>query len=158
MFGAAVMRNGEPTPTLARRIGFARAAAEAMPDALVFCSGRTPHSHGVSEAFVIKRELSAGVDPARLILDEASRDTLQTVLAAARFWRAEALGACWICTDRYHQPRTRMLFRMAGVPTRAAHSPPERDAVPRDQRRRNHLREAAAIPYDFVAMLWALRA
>lgn len=157
MFGAAVTADGRPTPTLARRIGFARAAALTIPEALVFCSGRTRGSAGVSEASVIKRELSADIDPARLILDEASRDTLQTVLAATRFWRKEALGPVYVCTDRYHVPRTRMLFRMAGVSSRAVAMPPERDNVPREQRRRNHFREAAAIPYDFVAMLFTRR-
>ncbi len=157
MFGAAVTADGRPTPTLARRIGFARDAALTMPDSLVFCSGRTPKSHGLSEAFVIKRELSADIDRARLILDEASRDTLQTVLAAARCWRKEALGPVYVCTDRYHLPRTRMLFRMAGVRTLPVASPPERANVPQDQRRWNHFREAAAIPYDFVAMLFTRR-
>ncbi len=155
VFGAAVKPDGEPTPTLARRIGYAKQAALAMPDALAFCSGRTPKSTGVSEAFVIKRELSRDLDPARLILDEASRDTLQTVLAATRFRRKEGLGTVYVCTDRYHIPRCRMLFRMVGVPTRAVATPPEREDVPRAQRRRNHLREAAAIPYDAVAMLFA---
>ena len=154
VFGAAVMRNGEPTPTLARRIGYARAAALTMPEALVFCSGRTPGSTGISEASVIKRELSRDIDPARLILDQASRDTLQTVLAAARFRRKKRLGTVYVCTDRYHIPRCRMLFRLAGVPTRAVPTPPEREDVPLRQRRRNHLREAAATPYDFVAMLF----
>ncbi len=154
VFGAAVMQGGEPTPTLARRIGYARTAAQAMPEALVFCSGRTPESTGLSEAFVIKRELSADIDPARLILDEASRDTLQTVLRATRLWRKEGLGTVYVCTDRYHIPRCRMLFRLAGVPTRAVPTPPEREDVPREQRRWNHFREAAAIPYDFVAMLF----
>ncbi len=152
VFGAAVRPDGNPSPTLARRIAFAAAAAARYTEAELFCSG-AKGDHGPSEASVMAGLLSETVDPSRIHLDEKSVDTLQSVIAATRFARAGRYAQCMICTDGYHQPRIRMLFAMLGMPATAIH-------VPHGGSRRYQIkmrtREAAAIPYDLVAGVGAI--
>jgi uncharacterized SAM-binding protein YcdF (DUF218 family) len=153
VFGAAVRPDGSPSPTLARRIAFAAAAAARYVDADLFCSG-AKGTHGPSEASVMADVLAETVDRSRIHLDETSVDTLQSVVAATAFARAGKYAQCMICTDGYHQPRIRMLFAMLGMPASAIH-------VPHGGSRRYQLkmrtREAAAIPYDLATEAGAAR-
>ena len=136
VFGAAVRADGQPSPTLARRVGYALAALEGDPGAELFCSGAQGR-HGPAEAEVMARLLAGHVAPGRLHLDPDSRDTLETVRAAAAF---------------YHDARVRMLFALYGLRARR---------IPFALRGggrllwRMRLREAAALPYDLVAGVWA---
>lgn len=139
--------DGSPSETLARRIGYAAAAAEHEPGLVLFLSGGVGR-HGPSEASVMARMLAGAVSASRLHRDEASGDTLATVRAAAAFARAQGITAILSCTDSYHQPRVRMLFALQGLACVALPFPR------RGSRRafwRMRLREAAAIPYDLVA-------
>ena len=99
------------------------------------------------------RILAETVDRARLHLDEASTDTLTSVRAAAAFFRAGRYDACLTCTDRYHQPRIRMLFAFHGIRSRPITF--YRDDVRTRAWWRMRVREGAALPYDFVAGLGA---
>lgn len=147
VFGAAVRADGSASPTLARRVGYAVAAAEADPATDLFCSGgvgRFPPS----EAAVMAGLLDGIVSAERIHLDEASVDTLETVRAAAAFAHRHGYRACVSCTDAYHQPRVRMLFRLFGIRCTAVR------LAPRGAKRlqvRMRLREVAALPYDLVA-------
>lgn len=152
MFGAAVRPDGRPSPALRRRIDYAAGAAARYPEADLFCSGAQGQA-GPSEASVMARILAEHADPARLHLDEASTDTLTSVRAAAAFFRAGGYDQCLTCTDRYHQPRIVMLFAFYGIRARPI-------TFYRDEERsraywRMRAREAAALPYDFVAGLSA---
>ena len=92
--------------------------------------------------------LQGAVSPERLILDEISRDTLQTVQAAAAYYRQHSYDSIQICTDGYHQPRVRMLFRLTGLasrPVRIVARGPKRLQI------KMWVRECAAIPYDAIA-------
>jgi uncharacterized SAM-binding protein YcdF (DUF218 family) len=153
LFGAAVRADGSPSETLARRIGYAAAAAEHDPGLTIFCSGGVGRN-GPSEASVMARLLAGSVAPQRLHLDEESGDTLASVLAATHYARANGFTAVVSCTDSYHQPRVRMLFALQGL--RCEPIPLPRRGSRRAQWRMR-LREAAAIPYDLVAGLWAGR-
>jgi uncharacterized SAM-binding protein YcdF (DUF218 family) len=153
IFGAAVRADGAPSPSLARRIAYAARAAEAWPDAPILCSGASD-GIGPSEASVMARVLrERGLAPDRLVLDEASRDTLQSVLAAARFLRRRGLAGAVVCSDRYHLPRIRLLFRLLGVSTRPGPTAPGRAGTPWRHWMRMRLREALALPYDAAIVL-----
>lgn len=147
VFGAAVLPDGSPSPTLARRVGYAAAAAEADPGAELFCSGGQGR-YGDPEATVMARLLAGTIAPGRVHLDVVSGDTLETVRAATAFYRAGDYAACLIATDAYHQPRVRMLFALFGIRTRAI-AFPQRGGARLIWRMR--LREAAALPYDLIA-------
>ena len=147
IFGAAVRADGRPSRTLARRIHHAALSVTHDHDATVFCSGAVGRT-GPSEASVMARELAGVVAESRLVLDERSRDTLQTVRAATRYARASGFDEISFSTDRYHQPRVRMLFRCFGMKSRALHFAHGHHWTP-------VLREVAAYPYDLVAGYWA---
>ena len=100
------------------------------------------------------RLIGTAVDRGRLHLDEASRDTLQSVAAATTFMRANGYAIAIACTDRYHQPRVRMLFGLAGVRSRGLAMGHVGDAR---YLRRMRAREALAIPYDLIAGIAQLR-
>src|SRR5689334_22604879 len=108
IFGAAVRPDGTPSPTLARRVGYAIHMADEHPESLVLCSGAAGRT-GPSEASVMAQLLGqAGVDPCRVHLDEESTDTFQSVVATAEFIRRQCLQRCVVCSDRYHLGRIRL--------------------------------------------------
>lgn len=153
IFGAAVWPDGQPSPSLRRRVAYGAAAARADPDHLVFCSGGVGR-FGPSEASLMAGLLAgAGIDPARIVLDEDSLDTLQNVVAAARFIRARGLDGALICTDSYHLARVRMLFAALGVDSAPGPIAPGRGGTRLSYWLGMRLRELAAYPYDLAVVL-----
>jgi uncharacterized SAM-binding protein YcdF (DUF218 family) len=153
ILGAAVGPDGRPSAALLRRIEGGRRLALADPEALVFCSGGVGR-HGPSEASIMAELLIAGgVAAERLILDEDSLDTLQTVVAAACLIGQRRLALAVVCTDSYHAPRTRLIFAALGVASLdgSVEAGPRQMGWPAWWRMR--LREAPAIPYDGVLAL-----
>jgi uncharacterized SAM-binding protein YcdF (DUF218 family) len=153
ILGAAVRPDGTASAALLRRIDGGHRLAVSYPRALVFCSGGVGR-HGPSEASIMAQRLIAlGLSPDRLVLDEDSLDTLQTVIAAARFIRAERLPGAIVCTDSYHAPRTRLIFAALGI---AAVDGSVKAGVRQmgwPEWIRMRLREAPAIPYDGLLAL-----
>ena len=152
VFGAAVRADGQPSGALSARIALARRLAREHPGSIVFCSGAVGRE-GPSEASVMARELTDVVAAKRLVLDEVSRDTLQTAQASARYARANGIARAIACTDNWHQPRARMLLRLFGVAAEGAWL--DHGDRPIAQRARAYAREALALPYDAVAGTWA---
>ena len=150
IFGCAVRADGTPSPSLNRRILYGLSAAMGDPEAPVFCSGG-PTGKGYSEASVIATILAnRGIAPERLILDEESRDTLQNVVAAARFILLQNLEGACLCTDPYHAPRVRMLFTGLGVSSTNGPMVRGRGAIPRGLWLYMRAREVIAYGYDFL--------
>ena len=94
-----------------------------------------------------------GIEPARLLLDEASRDTLQSVLAAARFVRLQAIEECIVCSDGYHIPRIRLMLGALGIAAVAGSLAAGRGGTPLRHWTRMRLREGLALPYDLAIVL-----
>ena len=151
VFGATVRADGSPSGALARRVACAAHLMPAEPHATLFLTGGVGRV-GPSEASVMERLLAGAVPAARMILDEASRDTLQSVRAAVRVFRAGGYSVLLACTDGYHQPRVRLLFALFGLRSRPV-SPPR--GGPARLHWRMVAREAAAFPYDALAGAWA---
>lgn len=152
VFGAAVRANGRPSGALAGRIALARHLAGRWPRSIVFCSGAIGRE-GPSEASVIAHALRDVVAPDRLVLDEVSRDTLQTARAAADYARDTGIARVIACTDNWHQPRARMLLRLFDVSAGGARL--DHGHRPARRRARAYVREMLALPYDAVAGTWA---
>lgn len=158
IFGAAVLKGGRASPALARRIQYGRQAAEQHGDAPILCSGGVGR-HWPSEASVMAESLARhGIARDRLILDEASLDTLQSAVVAARLARERGHGHVVVCSDRYHMPRVRLLIGALGV--RATPGPvwPGRGGAPFGNWTWMMLREGLAIPYDVAIVLTRRRA
>jgi uncharacterized SAM-binding protein YcdF (DUF218 family) len=153
IFGAAVLADGRPSPSLLRRVGYGLKAAAAHPDAPVLCSGGVGRA-GPSEASIMAEVLVRhGVAPDRLVLDEVSLDTLQSVIAAGRFVRQRGLDGAIVCSDRYHLPRIRLMLAALGVPTLAGPTARGLAGTRLIYGLRLYLREALAIPYDLGIVL-----
>jgi len=152
IFGAAVRADGRPSPALARRIGYGLQAAADLEHAPILCSGAIGR-HGPSEASVMAAALKArGAPPERIVLDEESRDTFQSVVATARFLKARGLSRCIVCSDAYHLPRIRLMLAVLGVRTEIGPVPRGPAGSVRHWLKMS-LREAAAIPYDLAIVL-----
>ncbi|WP_304191301.1 YdcF family protein [Phenylobacterium aquaticum] len=157
IFGAAVRPDGQASPSLARRVRYAVAAARAAPASPIFCSGGVGR-FGPSEASLMGELLARADIPAdRVVLDEDSRDTLENVIAASRFIRAQGLAGAVACTDSYHVPRVRMLFRALGVDALAGPVVAGRAGTRLSHWLGMQAREAAAYPYDLAVVLWRRR-
>ena len=94
-----------------------------------------------------------GVAPGRLVLDEASLDTLQSVIATARMVRQHGLDGALICSDRYHLPRIRLMLAVLGVATQACQTAKGHAGTRARYWLRMYLREALAIPYDLAIVI-----
>jgi len=77
---------------------------------------------GYIEAGIMRRMLlERGVPDPVIVCEGASRDTLQSVLACFRILRERPdVDQVFLCSDRYHQPRCRVLFAVLGMHTISA--------------------------------------
>lgn len=142
-----------PSRSLLRRIDYGRAAAMQHPQAKVLCSGGVGR-YGPSEASVMVERLVAGELAAeRLIADEESADTLQSVVVAARWTQALGASRVIVCSDGYHVPRIRMMLGLLGVPSAAGPRSPGRGGASLPHWTRMVLREGLAFPYDLAIVL-----
>jgi uncharacterized SAM-binding protein YcdF (DUF218 family) len=157
IFGAAVLADGSPSPALARRIGFALEAA-ARHDGPIFCSGAAAEQRPSEAQTIAVGLIEGGVERSRIVLDEASRDTLQTAVAAARFARRVGLASLVVCTEDFHMARARMLIEALGVASERGPVPAGPGGAPLEYWRRMQLREAAAYGYDYAVVRWRRRA
>lgn len=148
IFGAAVRADGQPSAALRRRIGYGLEAARAYPNSPVICSGGVGRN-GPSEASVMVAALRwQGLPDERLIADEASLDTLQSVVVVARAVGAGMGAPVVICSDDYHVPRIRMMLALLGVRSVAGPRPAGWARGAALHRLGMALREVVAIIYD----------
>jgi uncharacterized SAM-binding protein YcdF (DUF218 family) len=152
IFGAAVRPDGRPSETLRHRVEAAArfGARFARPH---FIPTGARGRHGDSEASVMGRLLINAGFPADAIHEETTgTDTLSSVRAVARMVRGRS--PVYACSSAYHLPRCLVLLRLAGVAVRACPPPAVPAATRRWLRWYWRLREAPALPYDVLLMLW----
>ncbi len=120
IFGEAPREAGRPGAAMARRVRGAIASAAGNPRAVFLVTGGIvtfPPSEASRMAEMLRDN---GVEPGRIVRDERSLSTLDSVLNCARIIRADPrAGAVTVCSDRYHLLRCRVLFGLLGLPTRA---------------------------------------
>jgi uncharacterized SAM-binding protein YcdF (DUF218 family) len=155
IFGAAVRPDGTPSQTLHHRVAAAARFATRFARPLFVPTGAKGR-HGDAEAAVMARQLIEAGYPARNIrTEETGTDTLSSVRAVAHVIRATRPTPCvYACTSAYHLPRCLLLLRLAGIQARACPPPPVPAATRQSLRWYWRLREAPALPYDALLMLW----
>ena len=118
VFGAAVWEGGRASNAMRRRIDGALLSARDLPNALFLVSGGVG-KHPPSEARVMATLLEdAGISRDRILLDEAATDTLESVRNCAGMLRSiPEIGDVIVCSDIYHIPRCRWLFKLYGFGT-----------------------------------------
>jgi len=155
IMGAAVRGDGRPGPALVRRTRAALRLGERFPGAVFLPTGGAPGG-GPAEADVMARLLvQGGVQPQRIVRDDRACDTLESVVNCAAILRRLGATAVLVCTDGYHLPRCRLLFRLAGVTTEAEPVPRDLDTTALLTRLFYGARELVALPLD--ACLFLLR-
>jgi uncharacterized SAM-binding protein YcdF (DUF218 family) len=155
IMGAAVRGDGRPGPALVRRTRAALRLGERFPGAVFLPTGGAPGG-GPAEADVMARLLvQAGVQPERIVRDDRACDTLESAVNCAAILRRLGATVVLVCTDRYHLPRCRLLFRLAGVTTTAEPVPRDLDTTAPLTRLFYGARELVALPID--ACLFVLR-
>jgi uncharacterized SAM-binding protein YcdF (DUF218 family) len=134
-----------------RRIAGALKAAAGLDDVYFVPSGAVG-KYGPSEASVMRDLLvSAGIDGARIILEDRSSSTVGSAVNCTRIIRHRYAGArVLVCTDLYHHARTRWLFRLAGVAVETPHMPGGFSAIYFRRWLYYIVREVFAIPVDTV--------
>lgn len=156
IFGAGVRPDGQPSPTLRRRVEAALRFGATLPAPLYVPTGGLGR-HGPAEATVMAQLLrAAGVPAARIAEEPTGTDTFSSAIACTRLLRARGhRGPVWAASSAYHLRRCVLLLRLAGLPARAAPPPP----FPASSRFRARwywrLREIPALPFDAALMLAA---
>jgi uncharacterized SAM-binding protein YcdF (DUF218 family) len=156
VFGAAVRPDGRPSQTLRHRVEAAARFGQNFARPLFIPTGAKGR-YGDAEASVMARQLiDAGFSAASIHEERTGTDTLSSVRAVTRM--LAGMTACrapvYACTSAYHLPRCLVLLRLAGVPARACPPPPVPAAMRIWMRWYWRLREAPALPYDALLMLW----
>ena len=159
VMGARLKADGTASRALLRRVARAIDVGRKFENARYIVTGGNPRG-GRSEAAAMREVLLAhGVGDDRIIVEQNSRDTLQSVVNCTRLIRS--LGrprSVIVCTDRYHLTRCRLLFRLAGIETEYAKMPNPRADAGLWRSLYYYLREAAAVPWDvFLIALWHRR-
>jgi uncharacterized SAM-binding protein YcdF (DUF218 family) len=152
IFGAAVRPDGKPSQTLRYRVeAAARFGKRFSRPQFIPTGGRG--RFGDAEATVMTRLLKKeGFSETSIIQEKTGTDTMSSVRAVARLVRGQS--PVYACTSAYHLPRCLMLLRLAGIAARACPPPPVPAASSRWLRWYWRLREAPALPYDLLLMLW----
>jgi vancomycin permeability regulator SanA len=157
ILGAAVWSGGRASNAMRRRVNGALVSAKNVPNALFLVSGGVG-KHPPSEAAVMAGLLrDAGVPEKNIVLDEASGDTLQSIRNCVRILKSlPSFAEVVVCSDVYHIPRCRWLFKLYGISTHAGQVPSGRSENKALRWWYYYLREIAAVPWDTILVLISL--
>jgi len=155
IFGAAVRRDGMPSPTLHYRVDAAARFGAKFIRPLFIPTGAKGR-HGDAEAIVMAQLLhQSGFADSAILPETTGTDTLSSVRAVRRMVRATGGSApVYAATSAYHLPRCLLLLRLAGVKARACPPPPVKASATLALRWYWRLRETPALPYDALQILW----
>jgi uncharacterized SAM-binding protein YcdF (DUF218 family) len=147
VLGARVFADGRPSRAMQRRMKVAidlyRTGAAPV---LLLSGGGEP----VAEAEVMRQiALAAGIAESALLVESASRNTLENAMHAAALLAAHQVAAVVLVTDRWHAFRARLLFRLAGLTVCAVHSA----TVPARRQIAMRLSEGVKLPISLLRAL-----
>jgi uncharacterized SAM-binding protein YcdF (DUF218 family) len=154
IFGAAVQKDGQPSPALRRRIEGALSAAGNEPSARFMPTGGKGKS-GFVEAEVLRRILlESGVPSGHILVEPWGRNTLESARHCDMLLRAAGNVEYVIpCTSPYHLARCAVLLRLQGWPVRLVPMPSDLRKVPWWRLLLYYIKECAALPCDVALLL-----
>jgi len=153
--GAAVRDNGQPSGALNRRIRSALEIAKNQTDVWFLVTGGIGKNN-FSEAEVMKETLLRHkVLPEKIIVDDQSKDTLDSVVICSRILKDHlpTFQSVVVCSDIYHVPRSRWLFYLRGIKTQRTKVQSGLPANGLIKWMYYYIRELAAIVYDTILIL-----
>jgi vancomycin permeability regulator SanA len=153
VFGAAVRPDGSPSGALRRRI--AAATEYAQDRAVIFLVTGGEGDYPPAEAVVMANMLRAsGISDHDIILEDKSKTTSESVVRCTRIIRQlTAITRVMACSDAYHLPRCRLLFRLRGIKAGGIPAADGRNANSWQKWLWFHLREIPAIAKDTILVL-----
>lgn len=102
--------------------------------------------------------LGLGVAAEAVIMEDQATDTLDSVVFCTRIIEQRGDAAqVFACSDRFHIPRCRILFRLFGVPALAGEVDSGRASMGTLKWTYYWLRECAAVPWDVFLALFRRR-
>jgi vancomycin permeability regulator SanA len=157
IMGAAVWADGQPSNAMRRRVKGALTSARHYPNTRFLVSGGVG-VHPPSEAEVMARLLrESGVPEPNILREDQSTDTMESVRRCVDIVSGfPDLGNVVICSDVYHIPRCRWLFRLLGIRTLAGEVQSGRCENSWSRWMYYLLREVAALPWDTLVVLPAI--
>ena len=156
VFGAAVKPDGHPSGTLRRRVEGAWHLGRDNPQARFVVTGGQGR-FGPPEAQVMKSLLlKLGTNESQIIIDDKSLDTLDSAIACAAIIRRESqpVQKVTVCSSPYHNTRCQLLLRLLGIACERGDMPGDRAELGTAKWLYYVFREAAAIPWDGLLILW----
>jgi uncharacterized SAM-binding protein YcdF (DUF218 family) len=127
VLGARIGADGTASAALARRVELGVALFRAgLAKRLVLSGGGRGRTRETAREADIMRAIAiaAGVPADALLIERESRNTVENAIETARLLDRVDARAVLLVTDRYHAPRARLLFRIAGLRVVALHAPP----------------------------------
>jgi vancomycin permeability regulator SanA len=139
-----------------RRVAGALASVRDQQGAFFVVSGGAGR-YPPSEACVMEQLLlEAGISPEHIAKDETAKDTLESVRNCVEILKSlPDRGDVIVCSDIYHIPRCRILFRLYGVRTRSGAVASGRTQNTAMRWNYYYLREIAATPWDSFLVITA---
>ena len=123
----AGLNGTEPSLILRNRLDRAIELSQTYPEAKLILCGGLGYDHVITEAEAMQHYLIRnGVDPARLILEDTSRDTAENLQNAKRLMdqiEGEGKHQSWIVTCSFHMMRSKLLAERYGIDPVAAPVP-----------------------------------
>ena len=143
VLGAAVARDGRPSPALLRRATLAASLYKTGEVNLIHASGGAPGAvHTEAEAIAaLCRDHS--VPPQAILLDTQARNTRDNIVNALPILAEQGGSHVVIVTDPYHARRAGMIARAHGLRVELRVTP--NDTAPRSRVLRRSLREYLAM-------------
>jgi uncharacterized SAM-binding protein YcdF (DUF218 family) len=125
VLGAKVMKDGSPSPALARRVDHAVALVRGGKVAHLLMSGGAVN-HPVPEALVMRDlAMAAGIDADRIVVEDRSRNTIGNARYSAPIIAAHGWTRLLLITDTFHLPRARLIFAHYGLKVALSGARPE---------------------------------
>jgi uncharacterized SAM-binding protein YcdF (DUF218 family) len=152
IFGAAVRPDGGPSQTLRFRVKAAARFGRRFGAPLFIPTGAKGRFGDAEASVMAGLLLEAGYTDAAISTEETGADTLSSVRAVLPMLPPGA--QVYAATSAYHLPRCLLLLRLAGIQARAC--PPPRVPASTSLWKRWYwrLREAPALPYDALLVIW----
>ncbi len=132
------------SPALQRRVDAALQAT--APDALFLVTGAAMNGLPSEASAAARMLIDAGIGPARILIEDQSRNTFENLVNVQSLLAAKGLPATnlTLISDAYHLPRARVIARLLGL--RVKTLPARRPDVRLLKRAHMTLRECASIP------------
>ena len=148
VFGAAEY-NGAPSPVLKARLDHAFDLEERGLAPLIITTGgsggdRFYTEAGVGRDYLIQR----GVAEAKILAENQSLTTYESVKAVTRLLRQRQLQTCIAVSDGFHLYRIKLMFRSLGI---TAYTSPDQDSPIEAE---SYLRTLYSLREMVVASLW----